>query len=331
MARITNLLKLSLLCISLLYFNACDRADDGEPEENVNSECDDVTGLKVEQSGTNVIISWDGNENADQYEISYVDHNSGTAAENGTKFNVEGSNSVNKSFSELRISYGDYNFFIRALCPEKESEWSLPYTAVLVEPGGGNKCVKPNELEMVEIYSYGPALTWETNNSPTPSRYEVQYGESGFSIGSGTTITTPKNEALNFSMKKNTSYDFYVRDYCQGNNGWSDWSEAHSYYATKNNRLCEKPTGLVVIENFSVGGITQIQLGWENYGNVKFEYVIVEYWESVNDGTIKSVDLTNNGWPIEEVDALYDYDLYVRTVCEDGSKTAWAGPYNFET
>src|SRR5690606_35493970 len=48
----------------------------------------------------------------------------------------------------------------------------------------------------------------------TASLWNVQYGPSGFALGSGTTVSTSSNPFALGSLSPNTSYDVYVQTDC---------------------------------------------------------------------------------------------------------------------
>ena len=54
----------------------------------------------------------------------------------------------------------------------------------------------------------------EWNNSATPDRWEVEWDESGFAVGTGSTMIVTDSMCLIGNLEANTSYDFYVRALC---------------------------------------------------------------------------------------------------------------------
>jgi len=59
----------------------------------------------------------------------------------------------------------------------------------------------------------------------TGSTFEVEYGPTGFTQGTGTTVTVSGTTATISGLSANTCYDFYVRQNCSAaSNGYSYWS-----------------------------------------------------------------------------------------------------------
>ncbi|MBQ6069331.1 MAG: T9SS type A sorting domain-containing protein [Bacteroidales bacterium] len=59
---------------------------------------------------------------------------------------------------------------------------------------------------------YRVDLAW--NNSATPDRWEVEYGRSGFTVGTGTVMTVTDSSCVIAPLEPVTSYDVYVRALC---------------------------------------------------------------------------------------------------------------------
>jgi len=68
-------------------------------------------------------------------------------------------------------------------------------------------------------------LTW----SNTASNYEVEYGVSGFTLGSGQLVSASNDTSITItSLVPNTGYDVYIRAICSANDS-SAWSAAYSF------------------------------------------------------------------------------------------------------
>jgi hypothetical protein len=82
---------------------------------------------------------------------------------------------------------------------------------------------KPTDLETTNITQTTADLGW--TEAGTATTWEVEWGETGFTQGEGTTITgiTSNPYTLNPPLTAGTTYDWYVRsDYGDGN--YSDWA-----------------------------------------------------------------------------------------------------------
>ena len=240
------------------------------------------------------------------YEIEYG--NNGFSKGSGTTITVSGTNQINN------LTDGTYDIYLRGNCGGTQwSDWSAPKSC-LIQGNPVNTCATPNNLTVSTFGSYD--LRWE---HPGADYYEVEYGPSGFTIGSGTKETTNNKWLYNGSFAANTAYEFYVRAYC-GNGQWSNWSSAKSFYATKNQLMCLTPTNISV--DYS-GGST-VTFNWDDNGEAEWETSLLSFNGTPGSGTIflKSTPTITYG----SINTSNTYYFYVRAVCKDGSRTVWFGP-----
>ncbi|RLD88776.1 MAG: hypothetical protein DRJ09_07785, partial [Bacteroidetes bacterium] len=103
-------------------------------------------------------------------------------------------------------------------------------------PGGDNayvdnisitapSCPIPSTQVETNVTATSVDLGWTTGGS---SDWEIEYGELGFSQGSGTTIFTSSNPQNVTGLTGGTTYSWYVRDIC-GAGDTSDWIGPHSF------------------------------------------------------------------------------------------------------
>jgi uncharacterized repeat protein (TIGR03806 family) len=78
------------------------------------------------------------------------------------------------------------------------------------------QCAIPTNLTESNITYNSVTLNWEDSNE-APS-FRIQYGLSGFTIGSGNSFTVDENSSLISSLTPNTTYDYYVEALCDSNN-----------------------------------------------------------------------------------------------------------------
>tara|TARA_B100000678_G_scaffold268989_1_gene255733 strand:- start:105 stop:1454 length:1350 start_codon:yes stop_codon:yes gene_type:complete len=79
--------------------------------------------------------------------------------------------------------------------------------------GAAVACPAPSALAAGSITCNQAALSWTAGSGTTQSSI-VEYGTTGFSIGSGTVVTTSNVTTTVTGLQPGTSYDFYVRDIC---------------------------------------------------------------------------------------------------------------------
>ncbi|MBU2929808.1 T9SS-dependent choice-of-anchor J family protein [Winogradskyella psychrotolerans] len=66
-------------------------------------------------------------------------------------------------------------------------------------------------------------VSWESYENSNPTSWEIEYGFSGFEIGTGTVITANDSSFTTISnLVEDTDYDYYIRANC--GSGYSDWS-----------------------------------------------------------------------------------------------------------
>ena len=87
-------------------------------------------------------------------------------------------------------------------------------------------CKEPVNLYNNDITNNTAEIKWEDfDNSST--EWEIQYGVSGFALGTGTNVISTTNPHLLTNLLSSTIYDFYVRTKC-GNN-YSNWSDRGTF------------------------------------------------------------------------------------------------------
>jgi len=87
-------------------------------------------------------------------------------------------------------------------------------------------CPKPADLSSTNVTQTSLDLGWVEYGTATT--WEVEYGETGFTQGNGTTITVTTNPASITGLTSSTCYDFYVRSVC-GPGDESYWSNKATY------------------------------------------------------------------------------------------------------
>lgn len=122
-------------------------------------------------------------------------------------------------------------------------------------------CPEPLQLNVPSVTDVTANLGWQSGASD----FVVQWGPSGFSIGTGASDTVMTNSAVATGLLPNTSYDFYVMALC-GTAGNSIWSGPYSFTT-----LCagfSLPTGYS--ENFDLYVAADQPDCWYKSGSVTF-------------------------------------------------------------
>ncbi|MDN3723969.1 T9SS type A sorting domain-containing protein [Aequorivita sp. SDUM287046] len=86
---------------------------------------------------------------------------------------------------------------------------------------GPQPCASPSDLGVMDIQLNSVILDWTENGSATT--WLIEWGISGFTLGTGTSIVTQEKPYLLEGLMANTFYDYYVQSNC-GGTGSSTWS-----------------------------------------------------------------------------------------------------------
>lgn len=294
--------KIITLAVALLLLAGCKKEENGN--NNVNPCGTPSLSINLVTGGVDLYVN--GNTSAGFYEIEYGSN--GFSRGSGTKA------TINTQYSLSGLTNGTYDIYVRANCGGTSySDWSSAQS-FLVTGGNSSTCPAPYNLG-VNPYNQGYQLRWSVPNSP--GYYELEYGLTGFSRGSGTKKTVSTNSYTQGTFNANNTYDFYVRSNCGGSD-FSPWAGPYSFYADHNAHTCQPPTNLAAYRN---GGYIHYtySLNGENQ-----QEVYINNTANTTSGTL----LTSSGGSgdITNIYSNVTYYIYLRSICLDGSRTAWAGP-----
>ncbi|MEW7277019.1 reprolysin-like metallopeptidase [Aquimarina sp. 2201CG1-2-11] len=169
--------------------------DDTISASNLVSPFDDESGIFL-----NHMFIWSENENATTFDIQIATDINFT--------NIIDSKSVfeNEYISDVLEYNTQYFWRVKSDNPCKTTDFSAINTFTTL-------CPSPVELEYTEIGPSYIGLQWEKG---TASQWEIEYGISGFSIGTGTLINVNENYHDINGLTSLENYDFYVRAVCSG-------------------------------------------------------------------------------------------------------------------
>jgi|GEM_PF-439406 len=80
-------------------------------------------------------------------------------------------------------------------------------------------CLKPVDLAFTQNSVTSATLGWTSGGNS----FDVEWGEAGFALGSGTQINGLTTNSVDITTVENTEYQFYVRQDCGGTDGVSLW------------------------------------------------------------------------------------------------------------
>ena len=116
-----------------------------------------------------------------------------------------------------------------------------------LEIGNVPTCLKPTNVTTSNPTTTSINLSWTENN--TASNWVVEYGPSGFTQGTGSTVQVQGTPSTTITgLSASTTYDFYVKSVC-GAGDESYWSNAAT-----GSTLCDAVTQLPYTENFDSYG-----------------------------------------------------------------------------
>ena len=171
-------------------------------------------------------------------------------------------------------------------------------------------CVAPVNLSATNVSANGALLGWNSSTGIIGGSWNVEWGTSGFAIGSGTTISnlTTSSHLLS-GLSSFTSYDFYVQEVC-GQNGFSNWAGPFSFTTLPLPGTCGMYT-LSLSDSWGDGwngGSLDI-----NINNIVVQSVTLvngngpEFFDfPVDSGDVVSLVYNPGDWPEENSYELYD-------------------------
>ena len=333
-----------LLLFTAISFTSC---DDNEPIDS-NIVINPETGCLVPTSfrasnfanNANITLSWISGGEEESWEIQYGI--AGFAIGNGTSIFTE-SNSV--TVANL-ITSSDYQFYIRANCSENEvSAWVGPIT---VNSLPSASCATPTNLTATRVATDATKvnLAW----TATTTSWEVQYGVSGFAIGTGT-IVASNNPTLEVTgLQASSSYGFYVRSVCSpteksawtpvatvaGSNSGGGGTSSGDYWPTAinnqwtfiQNGITQEPMRMIGTDTFN--GATYYKFAPQSGSGGASTATDVDTWLNKNNGnySLKTGDIDISTGGLSGVQTGFEYIILKDNLAVNQT---WNGTYSQST
>ncbi len=158
-------------------------------------------------------FSWDSNSGASNWTLEYGVQ--GFTPGLGTEVTT----STQTSVIENLIPETNYEIYLKANCDIggfSDIVGPLPFTTLIA-------CNVPRGFQPQTIASRTTTLSWD-NSIDTSNGWEIEYGLSGFTQGSGILQVTNNNNLTLLSLNPQTTYDAYIRADCGIEDGKSKWS-----------------------------------------------------------------------------------------------------------
>ncbi|MCC7246942.1 MAG: fibronectin type III domain-containing protein, partial [Saprospiraceae bacterium] len=222
---------------------------------------------------TTATVTWTTVSGATGYNLQYRPQNGSTWT------------TVNNATNPYTISGLTANTLYEAQVQTVCSGGNSTYQNAVIFKSGDLPCTVPSSLTAGSITTTSAALNWtDTNSGPT---WEVQYGPRGFTLGSGTTITTSTKPYTVSGLSHSRNYEFYVRALCSGGTGNSVWSSVGSFTTTLSNN---QASGAVAL---TVGGSCP---GNGAYSNIGSNTSTNEFSPTVANGGYWDTGISNTVW-----------------------------------
>ena len=157
------------------------------------------------------VIDWTLGEEETAWELNV------TGTNYDQTFTVE-----DKPYTLTGLNYGvTYTVKVRALCSEtRHSEWSEPASFTTVS------CEGVTGVVVNSVTANSAVVSWTAPAGATT--FDIEYGQSGFSQGTGTTVSVTGTSTTLTGLTSETMYDVYVRTVCYGGST-SAWSDAVTF------------------------------------------------------------------------------------------------------
>jgi len=101
---------------------------------------------------------------------------------------------------------------------------TVDFTLQIVTPPS---CLPPTALTLTQTSLTSGDLSWTVNGGNVAS-YDVEWGTTGFALGSGTPINGLATTSTSITTVTDVDYEFYVRQDC-GTDGTSDWAGPYAF------------------------------------------------------------------------------------------------------
>ncbi len=220
------------------------------------------------------------------------------------------------------------DYYVQADCGGgDESFWVGPFSFTTNE-----FCPMPTGLGANTITTISANIFW--NVSGTTTNYTIEYGESGFTLGTGLNYSIGSANANLTGLTPDTEYCYYVQSNCGATPDSSSlWAGP---YCFKTVAACPAPTNLSILNITN----TAATLNWQpGAGETMWDVVwgFPGFDPDINIGDVGGpqdggTSNTTSDIYAQGLNAAAPYQYYVRAVCGglDGN-SVWVGPFDFTT
>ena len=211
-----------------------------------------------------------------------------------------------------------FNASIRALCGSNltEGDWSdtVQFATTV--------CPDVTGLTASDVTTNSVTLNWNAN--PMAQSWTIEYGPTGFTQGSGTTVPCNTNTYVVTGLLDGMTFDFHVKAVC--GDDWNSENWANISATTQTAEVpCDAPTQVTADVN-----VNNVNLSWTpGEGNISFEIEYGHHGFSHGSGLVATT--TTTGYALTGLSYNTQYDIYVRALCDQNTYSDWSSVTTFTT
>ena len=180
-------------------------------------------------------------------------------------------------------------------------------------------CYAPTALTATSVTAAGATLGWTAGGTETV--WNIEYGVTGFTQGTGTTVTGVTNPYILSGLTQNTTYQYYVKADC-GGSGLSTWTGPFSFTTPYS---CPKPT-VPTVANITA---TSAQLAWTN-GGTETSWIVYYKTAAATDYT-EVLNVTTNPYTLNGLSQNTNYIFKVKANCSASDTSVVSDTKAFDT
>lgn len=164
-----------------------------------------VSDLQATISNDTIHLSWHENGEAAAWQVEYGPM--GFELGQGVRVNV-----VDTNMALTGLPYNEeYDIYVRSICSNNGfGPWSENVT-VMIELPYELLCPGVENVRLDSTWDTGMRMVWDSGNV---SEWQVEYGLSGFTLGTGTIVTVSSPEIMIDDLFLGRQYDVFIRKYC---------------------------------------------------------------------------------------------------------------------
>jgi len=205
-------------------------------------------------------------------------------------------------------------------CPNSGAGEVEDYTIKIIDP---NDCFVVKNVSATTITSASATISWEAQNEPAETAWEIIWGINGFTIGQngqngqvGSYVVNNTPELTIENINAQTQYDVYVRAICAENDS-STWTTIS--FITE--PTCKPITDLTA----NILASSSMYISW-NAQNEETTWDVVwglAGFELGDESQLGSTQTTSTNITLTELTFNLSYEVYVRAACSQEDASAW--------